>query len=132
VITSAIAQERVEEQIAKAQALSESGELVQAETTLLKAIESDPTSSLAHTRLGGVELLQRDYPSGIKRFQQAIILDNGNADAFVGLAVAYLHMGRYTLAREALKEAEKLGPSKQQDIEKVVAWLDQRSGKRGH
>jgi hypothetical protein len=41
-------------------------------------------------------------------------------------------MGRYTLAREALKEAEKLGPSKQQDIEKVVAWLDQRTGKRGH
>ncbi|MBT2971526.1 MAG: hypothetical protein B6D72_16360 [gamma proteobacterium symbiont of Ctena orbiculata] len=131
-LTSAMAQEPVEGLIADARLLSESGKLSEAHAILTKAVETDPQSSLAHTRLGGVELLQRNYQSGIKRFQQAIMLDGKNADAFVGLAVAYLHLGRYALAREALKEAEQLGPSKQQDIDKVLAWLDQRSGKHGH
>ncbi|MEW8505177.1 MAG: tetratricopeptide repeat protein [Candidatus Thiodiazotropha sp.] len=131
-ITSAMAQESVKQLIADAQQLSEAGNLPEAHAILVKAVETDPQSSPAHTRLGGVELLQRNYQSGIKRFQQAIMLDRANADAFVGLAVAYLHLGRYALAREALKEAEQLGPSKQQDIDKVLAWLDQRSGKSGH
>ncbi|MES9923571.1 MAG: tetratricopeptide repeat protein [Candidatus Thiodiazotropha endolucinida] len=130
--STVIAQESVEQLIADAQTLSESGNLEDAHAILVKAVETDPQSSHAHTRLGGVELLQRDYKSGIKRFQQAIMLDRNNADAFVGLAVAYLHLGRYALAREALKEAEQLGPSKQQDIDKVLAWLDQRSGQSGH
>lgn len=93
--STAIAQESVEQLIADAQALSESGSLEDAHAILVKAVETDPQSSHAHTRLGGVELLQRDYKSGIKRFQQAIMLDRNNADAFVGLAVAYLHLGRY-------------------------------------
>ncbi|MEW8374908.1 MAG: tetratricopeptide repeat protein [Candidatus Thiodiazotropha sp.] len=131
-LTSVMAQESVEQLIADARRLSESGNLPEAHAILIKAVETDPQSSFAHTRLGGVELLQRNYQSGIKRFQQAIMLDRTNADAFVGLAVAYLHLGRYALAREALIEAEQLGPSKQQDIDKVLAWLDQRSGKQGH
>jgi tetratricopeptide (TPR) repeat protein len=130
--TSALAQQSVEQLITEAQAFSESGNLPQAHAKLIQAIETDPQSSLAYTRLGGVELLQRDYQSGIKRFQQAIMLERNNADAFVGLAVTYLHLGRYALAREALKEAQTLGPSKQQDIDKVLAWLDQRSSKSGH
>jgi tetratricopeptide (TPR) repeat protein len=128
---SALAQESVEKLITDAQLFSESGDLSQAHAKLMKAIETDPQSSFAYTRLGGVELLQRDYLSGIKRFHQAIRLERNNADAFVGLAIAYLHLGRYTLAREALKEAEKLGPSKQQDIKKLMAWLDQRSVRNG-
>lgn len=130
--TSTTAQESIEQLITEAQALSESGDLAQARARLMRAIETDPQSSLAHTRLGGVELLQQDYQSGIKRFQQAIMLERKNADAFVGLAVAYLHLGRYALAREALKEAQTLGPPKQQDIDKVLAWLDQRSSRNGH
>lgn len=130
--TSTQAQQGVEQLITEAQAFSEAGDLSQAHAKLIQAIETDPQSSLAHTRLGGVELLQRDYQSGIKRFQQAIMLERNNADAFVGLAVAYLHLGRYALAREALKEAQTLGPSKQQDIDKVLAWLDQRSARNGH
>ncbi|MES9992239.1 MAG: tetratricopeptide repeat protein [Candidatus Thiodiazotropha sp.] len=131
-VTSLMAQEPVEDLLAQAQRLSESGKLSEAHAILVKAVETDPQSSSAHTRLGGVQLLQRNYQSGIKHFQQAIMLDGTNADAFVGLAVAYLHLGRYALAREAFKEAQQKGPSKQQDIDKILAWLDQRSAKDGH
>ena len=131
--TTAQAQNNSQTLIQQAQAQSEAGDLDQAINLLNQAIELAPDSSLAYTRLGGVHLLQRDYSSGIKNFQQAIMLDGKNADAFIGLSVAYLHMGRYSLAREALKEASRLGPDKQQEINNVLAWLDQRDSRQaGH
>lgn len=133
VTTTTQAQNNAETLIQEAQIQSEAGDLEQATSLLNQAIELAPDSSLAYTRLGGVQLLQRNYSSGIKNFQQAIMLDGKNADAFIGLSVAYLHMGRYSLAREALKEASRLGPDKQQEINNVLAWLDQRdSGPAGH
>lgn len=129
---SAMARQGVEQLISDALAHSESGDFAEAHELLVKAIEQDPNSSVAHTRLGGVELLQSNYASGIKRFQQAIMLDSKNADAFIGMAVAYLHLGRHRLARETLKAAQQLDPASRQDIEQVLAWLDQRSEQNGH
>ncbi|MCG8038267.1 MAG: tetratricopeptide repeat protein [Candidatus Thiodiazotropha taylori] len=106
---------------------TEAGDLETAQSLLEEAIKEAPSSSLAYTRLGGVLLLQQSYSSGIENFQQAIMLDQSNTQAFIGLAVAYLHLGRYQLAREALKQAQQLDPSKKQEIDKVVTWLNQRS-----
>lgn len=106
---------------------TEAGDLEAAQSLLEEAIKEAPSSSLAYTRLGGVLLLQQSYSSGIENFQQAIMLDQSNTQAFIGLAVAYLHLGRYQLAREALKQAQQLDPSKKQEIDKVVTWLNQRS-----
>ncbi|MCG7866280.1 MAG: tetratricopeptide repeat protein [Candidatus Thiodiazotropha taylori] len=106
---------------------TEAGDLEAAQSLLEEAIKEAPSSSLAYTRLGGVQLLQQSYSSGIENFQQAIMLDQSNTQAFIGLAVAYLHLGRYQLAREALKQAQQLDPSKKQEIDKVVTWLNQRS-----
>jgi Flp pilus assembly protein TadD len=108
------------------------GNLDEALSTLQLAVETEPSSSVAYTRLGGVQVLKQDYRSGIQSFQQAIMLDQTNADAFVGMALAYLHLGQYALAREALKEAAQLDPSKQPEIDKVLAWLDQRPNSAGH
>jgi Flp pilus assembly protein TadD len=132
--STAQAQNNAESLIQQAQVQSEAGNVDQAISLLNQAIQLAPDSSLAYTRLGGMQLLQRDYSSGIKNFQQAIMLDGQNADAFIGLSVAYLHLGRYSLAREALKEASRLGPDKQQEINNVLAWLDQRDRQRpaGH
>ena len=126
------AQNNPESLIQQAQAKSEAGDLQAANDLLSQAVQLAPDSSLAYTRLGGVQLLRQDYASGIKFFQQAIMLDAGNADAFIGLSVAYLHLGRYSLAREALKEASRLGPEKQQEINNVLAWLDERNRSAGH
>ena len=131
-VSNAQAQNDTESLIREALTQSEAGHLEQATSLLNQAIERTPDSSLAYTRLGGVQLLQQDYRSGIGNFQQAIILDDRNADAFIGLSIAYLHMGRYSLAREALREASRLGPEKQQAIDNVLAWLDQRDRSAGH
>lgn len=100
--------------------------------TLTAAVEQYPDSSLAHTRLGGVQVLRQQYSQSIKHFQTAVMLDQSNANAFVGMAVAYLHMGQYGLAREALTEAEKMDPSKKAQIQKVLTWIDQRSARTVH
>ncbi|MEW7985556.1 MAG: hypothetical protein AB2805_01765 [Candidatus Thiodiazotropha sp.] len=66
--STAIAQESIKQLTLDAQVLSESGSLDDTHAILVNAVETDPQSSHAHTRLGGVELLQRDDKSGIKPF----------------------------------------------------------------
>ena len=106
---------------------TEAGQLDQAEQTLQTAVSKAPDSSLAYTRLGGVKVLRQHYSDGVKDFQQAIMLDQNNASAFVGMAVAYLHMGEQGLAKAALQEAMRLDPSKKTEIDKVLAWIEQRA-----
>jgi tetratricopeptide (TPR) repeat protein len=107
---------------------SSAGDLDAALNTLQEAVEKAPDSSLVHTRLGGVRVLRQEYDAGIKHFQRAIMLDQRNAVAFIGMAVAYLHLGQYSLARAALDEAGRLDPSKQAQIDRVLSWIDQRTG----
>ena len=102
------------------------GNLERAEQTFQRAIGKAPNSSLAYTRLGGVKVLRQEYSAGIKDFQQAIMLDQNNPTAFVGMAVAYLHMGQQSLAKAALHEAMRLDPAKKPEIDKVLAWIEQR------
>ncbi len=103
------------------------GDLDQALATLQLAVKDDPNSSLAHTRLGGVRILRQEYSASIKDFQQAIMLDNKNAVAFIGMSMAYLHMGQYNMARAALNEAAKIDPAKQPEIDKVLAGINERT-----
>ncbi|MEN8168346.1 MAG: tetratricopeptide repeat protein [Pseudomonadota bacterium] len=111
---------------------TKAGKLDDALSTLQQAVTKDPTSSLAHSRLGGIRLLRQEYSAGIKDFQQAIMLDQNNASAFVGMAVAYLHMSQYSLARAALDEAAKIDPAKKPEIDKVLAWIEQRTQSTAH
>lgn len=105
---------------------TEAGKLDEAVQIIQQAINKAPDSSLAYTRLGGVRLLRQEYSEGIKDFQQAISLDQNNASAFIGMAVAYLHMGQHNLAKAALGEAARIDPTKKPEIDKVLAWIDQR------
>ncbi len=107
---------------------TKAGDFDQALSTLQRAAAKDPDSSLVHTRIGGVRLLRKEYSAGIKDFQRAIMLDQLNASAFVGMAVAYLHLGQHSLARASLDEAAKIDPSKQPEIDQVLSWIDQRTG----
>jgi len=117
----------VEALLQQGYAQTQAGDLAQAEQTLQAAVDKAPDSSLDYTRLGGVKVLRQQYTAGIKDFQQAIMLDQNNANAFVGMAVAYLHMGQQSLAKAALQEASKLDPSKQTEIDKLLAWIEQGS-----
>jgi tetratricopeptide (TPR) repeat protein len=132
VVCSIQAQEEADALIQQALLQAEAGKLNEAETLLNRALELAPDSSLAYTRLGGIQLLQQQYRSSIDSFQQAIMLNGENAEAFIGMSIAYLHLGSYTLAREALNEASRLGPEKHQEINSVLSWLDQRDRHAGH
>ncbi len=110
----------------------DAGQLDEALASYQQAVQKDPNSSLAYTRLGGTRLLRQEYGDSITDFQQAIMLDQTNAGAFLGMAMAYLHLGRYELARQSLNEAERLDPSKKAEISKVRTWLDSRSDSPPH
>jgi Tfp pilus assembly protein PilF len=110
----------------------DAGELEQAELTFKEAVTQNPDSTLGYTRLGGVQLLRQEYRAGVENFQRAIALDPDNADAFIGMALAYLHMGQYGLARASLQEAQRIAPAKREQIDRVLAWIDQRSPVSSH
>jgi tetratricopeptide (TPR) repeat protein len=122
----------VEALIAQAESLLAEGRYAEASTLLRQAVADDPDSSLAYTRLGGVQLLQQHYRESIKSFQQAISIDQARTEAFIGMAIGYLHLGRYELAKAALHQAEKLDPGKKTEIDKVLSWLAQRSDASTH
>ena len=110
--------------IAAAEAQLAEGKVDEAVATLTQAVAADPSSSLAHTRLGGAKILKQEYSAAIRDFRNALAADPNNADAFVGMAVAYLHSGDHALARAALGEAKRLAPAKGPEIDKVLDSLD--------
>ena len=114
--------------IATGEALLAAGESDAALATLDQAVAADPQSSIARTRLGGARLMRQEYSAAIEDFRGALAVDPNNADAFVGMAVAYLHSGDYTLARAALEEARRLAPEKGAQIDQVLVYLDRRAG----
>jgi Flp pilus assembly protein TadD len=95
--------------------------------TLTRAVEVDPTSTLAHTRLGGALLLGQQYDAAIEQFQRAIALDPENASAFIGMGVAYLHSERLGPAKAALNEAKRLPPAKAAEIDDLIGRIELRA-----
>jgi tetratricopeptide (TPR) repeat protein len=98
--------------------------------TLTRALDADPESTLAHTRLGGAYLMTQRYDSAIEQFQQAIAGDADNAGAFIGMGMAYLHQGRAGPAKAALTEAKRLAPDKAAEIDDLITSIEQ--GTAGH
>lgn len=129
VSVSALAAEG-EDLILKGESQLKAGQIPEAISTLQEAVSKDPKSSLAYTRLGGAQILNQEYDAGIESFRRAIMLDAKNADAFVGMAVAYLHSDRYPLARAALEEAKRIDPSKREKVDELIGWIDLRTGPR--
>ena len=110
----------------RGEALLNEGKLPEALAVLREAVAAAPQSSTAYQRLGGAQLMSQDYADSVESFQHAISLDATNAAAFVGMGMAYLHTGRFGQARAAMVEAKRLDPSKQDKIDEVIAWIDQR------
>ncbi len=110
----------------KADELAAKGEFDGAIAAVEDVIAKHPDSSLAHQRLGGMLLLKGDHRQAIDSFRTAIGLDERNGRAFVGMGMAYIHMGSYTLARASFDEALSRQPELADEIKKVKTWLDVR------
>ncbi|MBK1724077.1 tetratricopeptide repeat protein [Thiocystis violacea] len=118
----------VGELIREGESKLQTGEIDAAVRVLEEAVAQDARSALARTRLGGALLLKQDQTAAIGQFREAISLDPRNAQAFIGMAVAEIHLGRYGLARAALVEAKDIDSAKGQEIDRLVVWLDSRGG----
>ena len=123
-----VAETASETGLAEAGRLARDGQIDAALAVYRALSESQPESAAVHARMGGMLLLKQDYAEAVRNFQIAIGLDpENNGEAFVGLGIAYLHLGQYGPARAALTEARRLKPESAADLEQVVAWLDGRT-----
>jgi tetratricopeptide (TPR) repeat protein len=119
-------QARAESVLDRGQALAEQGDLAGAMAAYQDAVRARPAWGEAHARLGGMQLVNQHYPDAVRSFQQAISLGVADSQPFVGMAMAYLHMGQYGPARAALNEAKARGAAGSQDIDRILTWLDAR------
>jgi cytochrome c-type biogenesis protein CcmH/NrfG len=117
--------------IAAGEAKLKIGEIDAAILDLRQAVAVDPASSRAQTRLGGALLLKQQNGAAIDAFRAAITLSANNADAFIGMAIAYLHGGDDALARAALEEAKRIDPARGARIDELIASIDQRAMSAG-
>lgn len=111
--------------MAEAEKASASGDWAKATTLYQQAVDKDPTSSLALSRLAGSLLASQKYNESIPLFQQAIGKDPKNAGSFIGMGISYLHTGRYSAAQGAFAEAKKLQPDKK-ELDEVIAWVEKK------
>lgn len=88
--------------------------------------ESYPDSYEAHARLGGMQLIDQRYPDAVKSFQKAIAHGDSGARSFIGMGMAYLHMGQFGPARGAFVEAQARGSAGRPDIADIIRWIDER------
>lgn len=117
--------------IQEGEASLKAGEIDSGLALFRQAVQTDPGSSLAHTRLGGALLLKQENAEAIETFRKAIMLNGDNADAFVGMAIAYLHSGDYALARASLEEAKRIDPAKAPKVDELIAHIDRRESGDG-
>jgi tetratricopeptide (TPR) repeat protein len=121
---SALAQ--TEAALAQGQEKAAAGDIKGALEVYLEMTRSHPDSYEAHALLGGMQLLDQHYPDAVKSFQRAISLGDQGARSFVGMGMAYLHMGQYGPARAAFVEAKSRGVSADSDVDQIIAWIDKR------
>ncbi|MCB1802004.1 MAG: hypothetical protein KDI82_09995 [Gammaproteobacteria bacterium] len=88
--------------------------------------EAQPDSHDAFAHLGGMQLLSQRYADAVQSFQRAITLGDSGTRSFIGMGMAYLHMGQFGPARAAFVEARTRTPANPDEVEKIIAWIDAR------
>jgi len=63
----------------------------------------------------------------VKSFQRAITLGDEGTRSFIGMGMAYVHMGQLGPARAAFMEAKSRRTGDSQDIDHIISWIDQRN-----
>ena len=121
-----VALAQTEAAITQGQEKAAAGDIKGALAVYLEMTRSHPDSYEAHALLGGMQLLDQHYSDAVKSFQRAISLGDAGARSFVGMGMAYLHMGQYGPARAAFVEAKSRGVSADSDVDQIIAWIDER------
>ena len=91
-----------------------------------KAVKENPDSSTIWFKLARTQMLNSQNAASVKSYQKSITLDNSNALAFIGMAIAYLHIGQYNHAKASLSEAARIDPSKKAEVDKVLMQIENK------
>ncbi len=114
--------------LAEGEQQAQAGDLEAAVRSYEKAVAMAPESADARMKLAGMQVLRGQYSDSIENFRRVISAQPENANAFVGMGIAYLHLGNYALARAALEEALNRDENKREELQKVLDWLESRVG----
>jgi tetratricopeptide (TPR) repeat protein len=88
------------------------------------AVKENPDSAENWFKLARTQMLNSQNVASVKSYQKSIQLDDNNALAFIGMAIAYLHIGQYNHARASLSEAGRIDPTKKAEVDKVLMQID--------
>ena len=126
VATAGLLQARDDGGLNAGRALAEQGDIAGALEIYRQLVEKRPDWVDAHAHLGGMQLVNQQYQAAVLSFQQAISLGADGRQSFVGMGMAYLHLGQYVAARAAFDEAKARGTDDTDDIDNIISWLDAR------
>ena len=98
----------------------------EAESLFKKALQADPQSALAHSRLGALYLTTNRVELAVPQFQQAIMLDAENPQLYMLLSVAYVHQAHYEMADAMAREALRLDPE-MKNAKKMREYLEAKN-----
>ncbi|MCP4408239.1 MAG: tetratricopeptide repeat protein [Gammaproteobacteria bacterium] len=114
----------VEALIMQGSEYARTGDVDAAYESYKQALALDPQSADVRLKVAGMQIVRGDYRDSIESFQNVIGSQPGNANAFAGMGIAYLHLGDYGLARASFEEALKHDEGKKEDIQQMLDWLD--------
>jgi tetratricopeptide (TPR) repeat protein len=118
---------RVRNLVARAQEAFNKGGLAEAGGELNSALLLDPTCSEAWAMRAFVKLAAKDSSGAIADASQAMLVDAGNASAYLALGTAYNSLQDFESAESALHRALELTPdSWQAQLEIAKTWYGQK------
>jgi adenylate cyclase len=87
------------------------GDLERADELASKALALDPYDAWAHVSKGWILQNQQRPEESVPEFERALALDPSFADAYSGMGVDYLALGRFDQSLEVLDKAIRASPS---------------------
>ncbi len=123
---------RIDAAFAEGREKAAAGDIDGALTVYEALTKAHPKSRRAFAHLGSMQLLNQHYPDAVKSFQQAIMLGDDGARSFIGIGMAYLHMGQLGPARAAFVEAKSRGLDNPKDIDDIIGWIDAQPNATTH
>lgn len=105
-----------------------SGQLQEALSRYQSLASEHPGSAEIMEGLGSALLLNQRYKDAISTYQKAVSLGETSGRSFMGMGMAYIHLGMFTKAEASLQEARGRRTAPSDDLDRLLNWLEQKQG----